>query len=146
VCVFKDAQGRKLVLCFWNDRFLTNLITNHNSNFMKTRKILSFLAFATLFGIFSISTLNAQVTIGGATPPQQGAVLDLNANFMGGLLLPNVEITSLGHIPEDFSDVSVQGADVALELAGLVVYKKNTDADGNILKGVYIWDGNDWQL
>jgi len=111
---------------------------------MKTKNFFLALTLTVFLGIFSVSTLNAQVTIGGGTPPQPGATLDLNAAFTGGLLLPNVEITDLGKIPHTFSDASVQGADIVLELTGLVVY--NTNTDENIIPGIYVWDGDNWQL
>ena len=91
-------------------------------------------------------SLNAQVTIGGASPPQSGATLDLNADFTGGLLLPNVEITDLGRIPAGFTDVSVQNADVVPELAGLLVYNTNLNPAANIFQGIYYWDGDNWRL
>ena len=90
--------------------------------------------------------LNAQVTIGGNTAPKSGALLDLNSTTKGGLLLPNVEITDLGKIPATFTDVSVQNAEIAPELAGLVVFNTTSVAAANIHRGIYAWDGENWRL
>jgi uncharacterized protein (TIGR02145 family) len=94
----------------------------------------------------AISGAYAQVTIGGLEDPKNGALLDLNSSFKGGLLLPNVEITDLGKIPATFSDASIQGADVAVALSGLVVYNTNEVLNDNIRIGFYYWDGYDWKL
>ena len=91
-------------------------------------------------------SMSAQVTIGGGTPPQHGATLDLNADFTGGLLLPNVEITDLGAIPYTFTSAEVQGANTRLELAGLVVYNTNLNPAASIFRGIYYWDGENWHL
>jgi hypothetical protein len=36
---------------------------------------------------------------------EKGAILDLNGTYHGGLLLPNVKITDINEIPDDFSMV-----------------------------------------
>ncbi|MDR0863992.1 MAG: fibrobacter succinogenes major paralogous domain-containing protein [Candidatus Symbiothrix sp.] len=89
--------------------------------------------------------LRAQVTIGGTSDPQAGAILDLNSTVKGGLILSNVEITDLSEIPATgfVGITSVQGANAAL--TGTIVYNTNENAEKKIKKGLYVWDGNDWQ-
>ena len=105
----------------------------------KMKKVLFFALLSIFLGAASI---NAQVKIGSEGPPEKGAILDLNGTtYVGGLLLPNVEIDDLGAIPLTFTDISVRGAADAPELAGLLVW--NTRAGS---EGVYMWDGHDWKL
>ncbi|MDR0864136.1 MAG: fibrobacter succinogenes major paralogous domain-containing protein [Candidatus Symbiothrix sp.] len=89
--------------------------------------------------------LRAQVTIGGTSDPQAGAILDLNSTVKGGLILSNVAITDLSEIPASgfVGITSVQGANAAL--TGTIVYNMNVNAEKKIKKGLYVWDGNDWQ-
>ncbi|MDR0865365.1 MAG: fibrobacter succinogenes major paralogous domain-containing protein [Candidatus Symbiothrix sp.] len=89
--------------------------------------------------------LRAQVTIGGTGDPQAGAILDLNSTVKGGLILSNVDITDLGKIPASgfVGITSVQETNAAL--TGTIVYNKYESPDGKIKKGLYVWDGNDWQ-
>ena len=113
---------------------------------MKTIKYL-FITMATVTLLLCNGAfLNAQVTIGGSAAPKKGSVLDLNATFKGGLLLPNVEITDLGKIPATFSDVSVQNADIVPSLTGLTVYNSLTSVADNIFRGIYFWNGDNWQM
>jgi hypothetical protein len=86
--------------------------------------------------------MQSQVKIGQDTNPEKGAILDLNGTaYKGGLLLPNVDITDLGKIPNTFTDESVRGLDDAPDLAGLLVWNTHSGSEG-----VYMWDGSDWQL
>ncbi|MDR0866731.1 MAG: fibrobacter succinogenes major paralogous domain-containing protein [Candidatus Symbiothrix sp.] len=89
--------------------------------------------------------LRAQVTIGGASDPQAGAILDLNSTVKGGLILSNVAITDLSEIPASgfVGITSVQATNAAL--TGTIVYNTNENAEKKIKKGLYVWDGNDWQ-
>jgi hypothetical protein len=52
-----------------------------------------------LAAVWTCQSIQAQVTMGGGTPPKAGAILDLNSTTKGGLLLSNVDITDLGKIP-----------------------------------------------
>ena len=100
-------------------------------------------------------TVNGQVKIGGSDTPAQGAVLDLNADaagsYSGGLLLPNVFIEDVEYIPASFTDAdkmegfdSTTGVDTNADLSGVVVYNTNDGlVDG---AGVYVWNGNTWQI
>jgi uncharacterized protein (TIGR02145 family) len=104
---------------------------------MKKKILLLFLTFTLTSGIF---TLWGQVTVGGISDPQSGAVLDLNANdaekYRGGLLLPHVAITDLEKIPADFTDFSKINKTA---LKGIIVYNTIND-------GVYFWDGTKWEI
>ena len=100
------------------------------------------LFFALLPMILGAASVNAQVKIGSVEPPEKGAILDLDATaYVGGFLLPKVEIDDLGAIPLTFTDASLRGAADAPALAGLLVW--NTRAGS---EGLYIWDGHDWKL
>jgi formylglycine-generating enzyme required for sulfatase activity len=87
--------------------------------------------------------LQAQVKIGKDEVPAKGALLDLNNDEVkGGLLLPNVSITKLDEIPMDFSDTELRGLGNQTQLTGLTVY--NTNEATGIEKGLYVWDGDNW--
>jgi len=111
---------------------------------MKKKSMLKFLFVLSL--LFSIAKLSAQVTIGGETAPQKGALLDLNSTFKGGLLLPNVELSELGKIPDSFTDTEVHNLDVAYDLTGLIVYNTVRSDAAHLQKGIYMWDGEYWRL
>ncbi|MCL2303481.1 MAG: PKD domain-containing protein [Lentimicrobiaceae bacterium] len=96
--------------------------------------------------LLSVAKLNAQVTIGGEIAPQKGALLDLNSTFKGGLLLPNVELSDLGEIPDSFTDTEVHNLGVAHDLTGLVVYNTVRSDAAHLQKGIYMWDGEYWRL
>jgi uncharacterized protein (TIGR02145 family) len=97
--------------------------------------------------LIAVMTMNlqAQVRIGKDTEPEKGTILDLNAKpvsgYVGGLLLPNVEITALKTIPSTFTDA---GNITASELAGLTVYNVYSTCMGTICPGVYVWTGTQW--
>ena len=84
------------------------------------------------------ANVNAQVRIGGNTPPNASALLDLNAtdatmNGTKGLALPRVDLTS--------PTMLLSG--VTWNLTGMMVY--NTTATlGRI--GIYYWNGAQWVL
>jgi len=89
-----------------------------------------------LMGLGTVS-LNAQVRIGGNTPPSAAAVLDLNASDAantgtGGLVLPRVNLTSN----------TMQLASGVTNLTGTLVY----NTTNTLGKGVYNWNGNLWVL
>jgi hypothetical protein len=92
--------------------------------------------------LLTAGVIQSQVKIGQDANPEKGAILDLNGTaYKGGLLLPNVDITDLGKIPDTFTDESVRGLDDAPNLAGLLVWNTHPGSEG-----VYMWDGADWQL
>jgi len=99
---------------------------------------------------FSAGVIKSQVKIGENVSPTPGTVLDLKSTVEGGLLLPKVNITAIGRIPADFTDASVQGQDRVDALAGMIVWNTYTGTDTStgaaISPGVYMWDGDNWNL
>jgi uncharacterized protein (TIGR02145 family) len=94
---------------------------------------------------FFCTGLHAQVTIGGLTEPASGAILDLNSNVKGGLILSNVTITNPERIPHGTN--VFQGIDDGndrnnQELRGTMVY--NDGQNPAVPPGVYIWNGSCW--
>ncbi|WP_255489852.1 leucine-rich repeat domain-containing protein [Dysgonomonas sp. 25] len=100
-----------------------------------------------ILALFTAISLQAQVTMGSDEKPNAGALLDLKmnansgANSTKGLGLPKVELSDLsklkiGTAPE------ITGAD-ALNHTGLIVY--NTKETMCFSKGLYVWDGEQWQ-
>ncbi|MDL2243285.1 hypothetical protein LJB84_00365 [Bacteroidales bacterium OttesenSCG-928-J19] len=105
---------------------------------------------------------HAQVKIGEEEMPTEGAILDLKKTstgsdyYLGGLLLPNVEILDLGFIPVSFTNAdkmngglgydSTDGVDKNLDLAGTIVYNTVANDNKNVVVGIYMWDGEDWKL
>ncbi|MDR1654127.1 MAG: hypothetical protein LBS01_10890 [Prevotellaceae bacterium] len=106
---------------------------------MKTNLFL-FAALITAF-LSGASFSAAQVTIGGSAEPTKGAILDLNSTTKGGLLLSNVELTSLTAIPASFPNASAISNPQLL--AGMMVYNLNDFLTPNG-DGLYAWDGNKW--
>ncbi len=117
---------------------------------IKKTMILALLIFIGIAGTY------AQVTIGDEVAPRKGSILDLKktstTGYLGGLLLPNVEILDLGFIPANFTDASLmsgynagKGVDSNPDLAGTLVYNTLTNDAKNIRPGVYLWDGDGWQ-
>jgi uncharacterized protein (TIGR02145 family) len=104
---------------------------------MKTKKLLLFSALALL----ACAGLQAQVTIGGLTDPATGAILDLNSDNKGGLLLSNVSLTDVYTIPADFPGVTTVTPEVKAEFTGAMVY--HTGENG-IPAGIYVWNGYVW--
>ena len=108
------------------------------------KKVLFLLLFFVVLGAVSIS---AQVRIGGDAEPEKGAVLDLNASapgdYVGGLLLPNVQLTALSSFPADFTSATEINDNPTLktQLAGLLIY----NTGGTYLSGVYVWNGTEWK-
>jgi hypothetical protein len=64
-----------------------------------------------LFPVFlGTSTLQGHVKIGKNAALQLGAVLNLNGSaYIGGLVLPNVNISEFGRIHSTFADAGVRG-------------------------------------
>ncbi|MDR2087191.1 MAG: hypothetical protein LBP72_08450, partial [Dysgonamonadaceae bacterium] len=88
------------------------------------------------------ANLLAQVTIGSANAPKEGAILDLNNGAKGGLILSNVNINDPEVIPSGFAGMG--GADIATakaQLPGALVYNLNE----NTCTGILVWDGVRWK-
>jgi uncharacterized protein (TIGR02145 family) len=93
-----------------------------------------------LIALVLSANLRAQVTIGSANAPKAGAILDLNSDATGGLLLSNVALPDLSVIPANtFVNISTQ-QDTNQELVGMIVY--NTYEPNGV--GIHFWDGDDW--
>ena len=88
-----------------------------------------------IFALMSMLTLNAQVTIGKNVPPDSSAVLDLQSNGNLGMLLPRVVLTD-----------TLSPSPLKANVPGMMVYNTNTSADGKVVAGVYINDGQRWWL
>jgi uncharacterized protein (TIGR02145 family) len=104
-----------------------------------------FLLLALVF--FACAGLRAQVTIGGLTDPQKGAILDLNSTLRGGLVLSNVALDNLYTIPytgvnpfPGITDATTHDA-AKSRFTGAMVYHIGAN---NISAGVYIWNGENW--
>jgi uncharacterized protein (TIGR02145 family) len=100
--------------------------------------LLSALAF------FACANLQAQVTIGGATVPKTGAILDLNSIAKGGLVLSNVTLTRASAIPQSFPGVTSANYNTAAiksRFTGAIVYHTGTP---DIPAGIYCWNGRRW--
>lgn len=108
----------------------------------KQFKLIIALVIAVLFAL----SLQAQVRIGGDTPPVKGTVLDLNNNagvYIGGLKLPNVALTNLVEIPVTINGNITTTAEKTA-LTGQIVYNTATSITANIFPGIYYWDGTKW--
>ena len=94
---------------------------------------------AGMFALMSITTINAQVTIGSLDAPSQNALLDLKETTGGtstkGFLLPRVSLQSTT------SPYPMQSHE-----KGLFVYNLATTSSGanDVTPGVYYNDGNEW--
>jgi hypothetical protein len=108
---------------------------------MRTIKLFFFLAPA----FFVCANLHAQVTIGGLNEPQKGAILDLNSDVKGGLVLSNVKLLLLYEIPYDathFPGLNAGNYEAKKsEFTGAIVY--HTGENG-IPAGAYVWNGTNW--
>ena len=102
------------------------------------KKVLFFALFLMIPGT---ALVDAQVRFGADKPPAKGAVLDLKSvpGYVGGLVLPRVEITDLNAIPVNFIN---SGTIDPVKLAGLLVY--NTNESAGIFRSIYVWDKSKW--
>ena len=81
------------------------------------------------------ASVKAQVRIGGNTPPDPAAALDLNAaegttTGTKGLALPRVTLGS--------NTATLDGS--TANITGMLVY----NTGGNLSAGMYYWDGSEW--
>jgi hypothetical protein len=89
--------------------------------------------------ILGVASANAQVSIGPSeTAPAGGALLDLKTDYLGGLVLPRVQLTAVN----SFSGLTDAATANAANLEGLLVY--HTGENG-ITEGVYLWTDGNWQ-
>ncbi|GHV25160.1 hypothetical protein FACS1894176_03000 [Bacteroidia bacterium] len=88
----------------------------------------------------AVAGIHAQVNIGSADTPTDGAILDLSQVPSGsklGLILPHVVLSDATHYR-----LGSKIEDSYPDAAGTVVY--NTGGAGALAAGIYIWDGNNW--
>lgn len=107
-----------------------------------------FILVGAILFLFECVYIQAQVTIGIDAPPIQGALLDLKQYDTGsdsrgatsdkGLLMPRVELSALN----TFLPVS---GDPVMHI-GLSLYNMKENDPNNLCKGLYTWDGTEWQL
>ncbi|MDR1631933.1 MAG: fibrobacter succinogenes major paralogous domain-containing protein [Dysgonamonadaceae bacterium] len=98
---------------------------------MTKKMIFLLLLFLMVLGAVNV---NAQVRIGGSTPPHRSAILDLNFDSGTdtlGLLLPRVKLDSVS-----------SSAPLPSPEKGLVVY--NLTTDNGLNEGIYYNDGSGW--
>jgi len=118
---------------------------------MKMNRITKFCLQTLAIYLIASGNMYSQVTIGANREPVGGALLQLQqdgtysgiVNATKGLALPRVKLTDLGDIAADIpSAVGQETVHV-----GLTVYNVNEDlcATVPIRKGIYVWDGDDWQ-
>ena len=151
------AVGYSLILLF-NSRKDTesitmNVPTNKTKNMNEksaNRRIRYVLAGIIFLFIGMTTSLHAQVAIGDDVVSRKGLILDLKkttpTGYIGGLMLPNVEILDLDKIPTAFTDASVKNLETNLDLAGMIVYNTKADPVKKIVVGCYMWGGRDWKL
>ncbi|MDR1562469.1 MAG: hypothetical protein LBS54_05225 [Dysgonamonadaceae bacterium] len=122
-------------------------------------KYLTFISRAFLLIILTTcfgQALTAQVTVGSTNPPAQGALLQIKdteptpgtdgvTTTMGGLVLPRVELKSLTtFFPSNYTpEIS---DDEKIDHKGLLVYNLEVDEDKKLEKGIYQWNGTNWQM
>ncbi|GHV26982.1 hypothetical protein FACS1894176_08400 [Bacteroidia bacterium] len=102
---------------------------------MKKSLVLGLLFFVAVAG------MQAQVNIGSADNPTEGAILDLSQvqDRNLGLILPNVKL--IGATTYQLG-TAFAGEETYTLGAGTVVY--NTGGADALVAGIYIWDGDNW--
>ncbi|MDR1562626.1 MAG: hypothetical protein LBS54_06045 [Dysgonamonadaceae bacterium] len=105
--------------------------------------------FISLLILIPITGLHAQVTIGSTDDPAPAALLDLkehpptNNNVTaetGGLLLPRVKLSD----PTVFGLTGSDGN--LLNKTGMLVYNVNEKRSKGLVKAIYQWTGDKWEL
>lgn len=114
---------------------------------MKQITLLSVLALT-----FFFQKSHSQVTIGAATPPAPGAILDLSPypTMDKGLGLPRVELNDVNRlmIGGELISKDADSEPVKKEHTGLLVYNIHEDicAEEPLYAAhLYVWDGNKWE-
>lgn len=95
--------------------------------------------------------ISGQITIGAGIEPVHGALLDLKEeqrndgteNSKKGMMLPRVKLSDQNKLFPMFTN-GYDGAENSRHI-GLTVYNIYEDACNGIPKGVYVWDGTQWQ-
>jgi hypothetical protein len=103
-----------------------------------------------LFCLGILSGLSAQVTIGIAEDPAEGALLQLKdivkaakggENAKKGLLMPRVGLVDYMNLDPMFPTATPEQKK---EHAGLIVY--NLTENDNLQEGIMVWNGEMWNL
>ena len=115
---------------------------------MNTKKMKTLLSAFMLAALLSTPSY-AQVTIGSNNEPLDGAILDLKEeqtngtrNSNKGMMLPRVNLTNLTDITADIAGATATNEEAHI---GLTVYNVNECVSPLTGKGVYAWDGEEWQ-
>ena len=92
------------------------------------------------------SPISAQLTIGSATEPLSGVLLDIKNTADGysdkGLLLPRVQLKDRKSLTPLLTESGAMNADSLAYHRGLTVY--NLTKSDNLCPGVYTWNGQLW--
>ena len=92
------------------------------------------------------SPISAQLTIGSATEPLSGVLLDIKNTADGysdkGLLLPRVQLKDRKSLTPLLTESGAMNADSLAYHRGLTVY--NLTKSDNLCPGVYTWNGKSW--
>jgi len=105
--------------------------------------------FSLLFAGFAFSA-QSQVTIGSTSVPLKNVLLDLketneangNANSEKGLVLPRVFLTAADSLSPILTKADPDYETLKPAYTGIIVY--NVNATAPFVKGVYVWDGTQW--
>jgi len=120
---------------------------------MKTKNFIIYstrvVLFSLLFAGFAFSA-QSQVTIGSASTPLKNVLLDLketdeasgNANSEKGLVLPRVFLTAIDSLSPILTSADPDYETLKPAYTGIIVY--NVNATAPFEKGVYVWDGTQW--
>ena len=135
-------------------------------NFMKLKRTFLFTMFVVLSKMLTVSTLNAQVTIGILEVPEDGTLLQLKdvtgiiddgVNAHKGFGLPRVALSNKNELYPMFlanPDNPASGPNAAYSTnkaaldkshAGLIVYNIVEDDDKELCFGLNQWTGEEWQ-
>jgi len=100
--------------------------------------------------LLTSGVMRSQVTIGSGSTPLKGALLDLkeynetngNANSNGGMTLPRVYLVGVDTLLPILTGLETNYQALKPQYTGLVVY--NVNATAPLEKGLYVWDGAQW--
>ena len=107
--------------------------------------------FVSLYIVYFVFSMQAQVTIGSIIEPMKGALLDLKEqdevtgsyNSDEGMILPRVLLTDVNELFPMLTALESTSVN-KLKYTGLTVYNVNQSAPFE--KGIYVWDGAKWNL
>lgn len=129
-------------------------MTRRQINFGKESKR-SLLLMAVML-IFTLSTTQAQVTIGSGIEPAPGSLLDLKENSdrtsTKGMMLPRIKLTNLkptsptgvNSLPSSLGSPETENWDLNAH-RGMVVYNINQCISlEEVEPGIYVWGGTEW--